>query len=339
MPAIMTTLGPKRSSDLGLILAHEHIFANFDSRDHPAAGVIPAAAVLALMGPFLAAARQAGITALVDATSIGGARRAELLRAVSAAVDLPVVVATGIFREPWISQWVAQYGEEGLAAWMLREITTGIGADEEIRQLETLPLGSAVAPALLAQAGSVTGTVRAGWIKLRAGDEELSPAQTVLVRAAARASLAGGVAIGSHTVAGHVAARQVDVIEAAGCAADRFIWIHAQVERDFAWNLALARRGVWIEYDGIGDSPADEVYIERIVRMWEAGCGHRILLSQDRGWYDPMRPGGGVPKPYTYLTDTFLPKLQAAGVSEEQIRQMTVHNPFAAYATDDALWD
>jgi phosphotriesterase-related protein len=77
--------------------------------------------------------------------------------------------------------------------------------------------------------------------------------------------------------------------------------------------------------------------------MWDAGCGARILLSQDRGWYDPVKPGGGVPKPYTYLTDTFLPKLAAAGMADEQIRQMTVHNPCTAFATenvlDHALWD
>jgi phosphotriesterase-related protein len=159
----------------------------------------------------------------------------------------------------------------------------------------------------------------------------------VLVRAAARAGAATGVVIGSHTVAGRVASRQVDIIEEADYAAGRFIWIHAQVEPEFTWNLELARRGAWIEYDGIGDSPADVVYVDRILRMWDAGYGGRILLSQDRGWYDPVKPGGGVPKPYTYLTDIFLPKLAAEGLSDQQIRQMTTHNPFNAYATDHTL--
>ena len=30
---------------------------------------------------------------------------------------------------------------------------------------------------------------------------------------------------------------------------------------------------------------------------------------------------------YTYLTDTFLPRLRAAGVSEDEITTMTVGNP------------
>ncbi len=310
MPAIITSLGLKQASDLGIILPHEHIFANFDSLDHGGAHAVAPETVLDHIGPSLRSAQAAGVTLLVDATSIGGARRADILRAVSVALDLPVVAATGIFREPWITQWVEQQGEEGLRVWMEHEITTGIE----------------------------DSGVRAGWIKLRAGDDELSAAQTLLVRAAARAGVATGVVIGSHTVAGHVAARQVDIIEDGGCAAGRFIWIHAQVEPDFAWNLELAQRGAWIEYDGIGDSPADAVYVDRILRMWDAGYGNRVLLSQDRGWYDPVKPGGGVPKPYTYLTGTFLPKLVAAGLSDRQIRQMTIHNPFNAYATDHALW-
>jgi phosphotriesterase-related protein len=310
MPAIITTLGLKQASDLGIILPHEHIFANFDSLDHAGAYAVTPETVLDHIGPSLRSAQAAGVTLLVDATSIGGARRADILRAVSVALGLPVVVATGIFREPWIAQWAGQQGEDGLRAWMEQEITTGIE----------------------------DSGVRAGWIKLRSGDDELSPAQVVLVLAAARVGAATGVVIGSHTVAGRVAARQVDVIEDAGYAAGRFIWIHAQVEPDFAWNLELARRGAWIEYDGIGDSPADAVYVDRILRMWDAGYGDRVLLSQDRGWYDPVKPGGGVPKPYTYLADTFLPKLAAAGLSDRQIRQMTVHNPFNAYATDHAVW-
>ena len=308
MLAIITTLGLKQAPELGIILPHEHIFANFDSLDHGDAHTVTPETVLDHMGPSLRSAQAAGVTLLVDATSIGGARRADILAAVSAALDLPVVAATGIFREPWITQWVEQQGEEGLRVWMEHEITTGIE----------------------------DSGVRAGWIKLRSGDDELSPAQTVLVRAAARAGAATGVVIGSHTVAGRVAARQVDVIEEAGYAAARFIWIHAQVEPDFAWNLELARRGAWIEYDGIGDSPSDAIYVDRILRMWEGGCGDHILLSQDRGWYDPVKPGGGIPKPYTYLTEIFLPKLASAGLSDQQIRQMTIHNPFNAYASSHA---
>ena len=104
------------------------------------------------------------------------------------------------------------------------------------------------------------------------------------------------VPLGSHTIRGRVVQDQIEIIEAAGYRADRFIWIHTQAEPDFALHLAMAQRGVWIEYDAIG-SPgfADEIFIAHIQQLLAAGYGQQLLLSHDRGWYDPSQPGGGVP--------------------------------------------
>jgi phosphotriesterase-related protein len=119
-----------------------------------------------------------------------------------------------------------------------------------------------------------------------------------------------------------------------GYAAERFIWIHTQAEPDFEYHLEMARRGAWLEYDAIGniDGENDEYYIQNIQRLLEADLGNQLLLSHDRGWYDPALPGGGVPKPYTYLPEQFLPKLRAAGVDEATIHQLTQTNPYRAFA-------
>ena len=66
--------------------------------------------------------------------------------------------------------------------------------------------------------------------------------------------------------------------------------------------------------------------------MLDLGLGGRLLLSQDRGMYDPAQPGGGTPRPYTYLGDQFLPALRAAGLQEAQIRELVQVNPFEAFA-------
>ena len=55
------------------------------------------------------------------------------------------------------------------------------------------------------------------------------------------------------------------------------------------------------------------------------------LLSQDRGWYDPSEPNGGEQRPYTYLSETFLPKLRER-VGDETVERLTHDNPFEAYA-------
>ena len=91
------------------------------------------------------------------------------------------------------------------------------------------------------------------------------------------------------------------------------------------------RRGAWIEYDGIG-SGEDADTIANIHRVLDAGFGRQLMLSQDRGWFDPAQPGGGIPKPYTYLSEVFLPKLRDSGVDEGTIAMLTQDNPFRAFA-------
>jgi phosphotriesterase-related protein len=137
--------------------------------------------------------------------------------------------------------------------------------------------------------------------------------------------------IASHTIRGRVVTDQLDILEAMGCPAQRFIWVHTQAEPDPAFHLALARRGVWLEFDNIG-ADSDNLCIERIARVCDAGFQEQLLISMDRGWYSPSQPEGGTPKPFTYLPDVFLPALRAAGYDELAIQTLTVDNPFRAFA-------
>ena len=120
-------------------------------------------------------------------------------------------------------------------------------------------------------------------------------------------------------------------VKAAGHDPRRFIWIHAHLEPDFELHLAAARRGIWVEYDGIG-STDDEYFVDAIVRCTDAGYLGQLLLSQDRGWFDPALPDGGTPQPFTYLVERFLPRLTEAGFDAATVCQLTRDNPFAAYA-------
>ena len=175
--------------------------------------------------------------------------------------------------------------------------------------------------------------MRAGWIKLSAGDDGITATEAKILRAAARAGAKTNAVIGSHTIRGRVVMEQLDDHRAMpAIRPSRFISIHTQAEPDFALHLAVARRGAWIEYDGIGGWGEDETYVENINRVLDAGLGDQLLLSHDRGWYDPALPGGGTPKPYTYLSEVFLPKLEASGVDRATIDKLTRDNPFRAFA-------
>jgi predicted metal-dependent phosphotriesterase family hydrolase len=70
---------------------------------------------------------------------------------------------------------------------------------------------------------------------------------------------------------------------------------------------------------------AQAMGVTGIVECSTVGLGHRLLLSHDRGWYDPAQPGGGTPRPYTYICEHFLPKLRAAGTgSVSEVHAITL---------------
>jgi phosphotriesterase-related protein len=300
---LFTTLGPKTEAELGMILPHEHVFVDLRMPDQPGYAQAEAADVVRLMAPEIERIKALGITALVECSTGGVGRRADFDLAVSQATNFPIVVPTGNYREPWIPEWVRDASEAELEAWMVVEL-------EE--QIET------------------TG-FRAGWIKLSAGDDGITRLEERILRAAARAGRRTNAVIGSHTIKGRVVMDQLDIIEAEGYRADRFISIHAQEETDFGLNLAVADRGAWIEYDHIGRGDDDEI-AALILKVIGAGYAHKLLLSHDRGWFDPALPNGGTPQPYTHLSEVLLPKLLSIGVEEETIRLLTHTNPFEAFA-------
>jgi len=90
-------------------------------------------------------------------------------------------------------------------------------------------------------------------------------------------------------------------------------------------------RGASVECDFLGMSftPQERLGEARLIplllEMLARGHADRILLSQDVCHNQQLRyyEGNG----YTYLQETFLPRLRAAGAGEAEIRQMTVENP------------
>lgn len=303
MRYLYTTLGRLTADRLGMILPHEHVFVDLRTPDQPGYAQASEASVLALMVPQIEAIMALGVTALVECSTGGVGRRADLDLAVSRATGLPIVVPTGNYREPWIPAWVRQADESALYDWMLAELETGI---------------------------EQTG-VLAGWIKLSAGDDGITPLEARILRAATRASVKTAALIGSHTIRGAVVMDQLDIIEAQGGSAERFVSIHTHAEPDFSLHKAIAARGAWIEYDNIGSVPVEES-VELILRALDAGLGDQLLISHDRGWYDPAQPDGGVPKPYTAVSTELIPMLRQRGVSEDSIVRLFHYNPFAAFS-------
>lgn len=305
MDTLWTTLGRYYKHQMGLILPHEHIFVDLgpiEEENWKGAELEP---VREKMVPELERARTSGVTALVECTPEGVGRRVDLVAGVSRAADFPVVVATGMYREPWVPDWAQEASLEAIRDWMIEELQEGI--DD-------------------------TG-VRAGFIKLSAGDDGLTPVETKILRAAAQAGKATGALIGSHTIKGAVVNDQLKIIQEEGYLPEKFLWIHTQVEEDLELHLEVAGKGAWVEYDAIGsDHVEDDHFLDLISRVIKAGFEDRLLLSQDRGWYDPSQQGGGEVKPFTYLPEVFLPALERRGFSADLIAKLVKDNPWRAFS-------
>jgi phosphotriesterase-related protein len=65
--------------------------------------------------------------------------------------------------------------------------------------------------------------------------------------------------------------------------------------------------------------------IELLLRFLDRGFGDRVLLSQDVCDNSQLAFYGG--NGYTYLQETFLPRLREQGVADAEIDRMTVANP------------
>lgn len=300
---LYSTLGLLSREAVGMILPHEHIFVDLRTPDTPGYAVADTAEVVAVMSPRLEELKQRGITALVECSTTGVGRRADLDLAVSRATGVPVLVPTGSYREPWVIAAVRAADDVALEAWMFQELTDHLAESD----------------------------YRAGWIKLSAGDDGLTALEERILRSAARAAVRTGAVIGSHTMRGRVALEQIRILAEEGCPANRFIWIHTQNEPDLGLHDEAVSRGAWIEYDHVFRKPDDEVKA-LILRALDAGHAGHLLLSHDVGWFDPAKPGGGTPRPYTHLSDVMLPLLRAAGVDDRTLTRLTHDNPFEAFA-------
>jgi phosphotriesterase-related protein len=178
----------------------------------------------------------------------------------------------------------------------------------------------------------IEGTgIRPGFVKIGTDAGPLPEANRNLVRAAARTHLATGLTVACHCGDGAAAMEVLGEMEGAGCDGSALVWVHAQNERDPELHLQAARRGVWVEFDGVSTETVPR-NVEMVRRMRDAGLLSRVLLSHDAGWYAVGEPGGGAFRPFSALFTHLLPALRAGGITEAEIRRLTVENPAAAFA-------
>ena len=115
------------------------------------------------------------------------------------------------------------------------------------------------------------------------------------------------------------------MVQGSGLDASKWVWVHAQNEKDHAVHERVARAGGWVEFDGINERGA-EWHRKAVEHMASKGLLGRVLLSQDSGWYRVGEPGGGKYNGYGYIYTDFLPRIDA-----RWRKQLMWENPRAAF--------
>ncbi len=305
MPHVRTVTGDVAPSQLGFTLPHEHtqchlwrIPERFDYWE-----LTPDEDLIAAE---LERFRAAGGSCVVDLTLPGIGRDPAWLRRVADRTGLLVVMGTGWYREPYYppDALIDRRSVEELADLMVREFEEG--AD-----------GTDVRPGIIGEIGC-----HKPWV---------SAQEERVFRAAGRAARTTGMAVTTHAVMSPIGLRQLDLLEAAGADPSRVVIGHSDSYPILDHWLAIVERGASIECDFLGmaftpmERKGEPRVIELILEMLHRGHGARILLSQDVCDNSQLTFYGG--NGYAYIAEAFLPRLRERGVSDAEIRTLTVDNP------------
>lgn len=299
--SIETVTGAVPAERLGLTLMHEHVLVDFIGADKVSPSRYDVEEVVRVVLPHLKQAKQLGVDTLVECTPAYLGRDPRLLARLSDATGINILTNTGFYgaaNDKHVPAFAFKETAEQLAARWIGEAERGID-------------GTPIKPAFM---------------KIGVDAAPLSGIDRKLVRAAALTHRATGLPIASHTGSGAAALEEIDLLENEKVAASAFIWVHAQSEKDPELLLRAARRGAWLEFDGLGPkSVARHLELTQIMKREE--LLDRVLLSHDAGWYHVGEAGGGTFRPFDTLFTTFVPELKRAGLTDGDVRQLLVENP------------
>lgn len=285
----------------GSVLVHEHILVDFIGAAKATFDRYNLDEVVRLATPKLLDLRAHGCIRLLECTPNGLGRDSRLLARLQKSTGLELWTNTGLY---------AAADRKGLFDYAWKESARDL-ANRWIHEFRH----------------GLDGR-KPRFLKTAVNVFPLEDIDRKLIEAAAIASLETGLPIASHTNGGAPAAEaQLEILRRLRCPLDKFIWVHAQNEKSLAAQEAIARAGAWVELDGIGESSAAR-HRECVLHLHAKGLLHRVLISQDAGWYHVGEPNGGNYRGYTYLYTGFLPT-----IPRELWKPLLVDNPRRAFGS------
>ncbi len=293
--ASASLLGPVQNS----VLVHEHILVDFGGWRIATPARYDRDEVFRTARPKLEELRPFGCRRLQECTPNYLGRDPVLLRRLQDATGIELWTNTGIYgaaNRIGVPDYARTETAEQLARRWTAEGKQGIGGEKP------------------------------RFIKTAVNGYPLDGLDRKLVEAAAITSRETGLVICSHTNgAGQAAVAQLEILERMKVPASRFVWVHAQNEKNHSFHEQVAKAGAWVEFDGINAKSA-AWHLECVRFMQQRGLLDRTLISQDSGWYHAGEPGGGQFNGFTFIYTDFLPQLTSQATDA-----LLVRNPVACF--------
>lgn len=310
---INTVTGPIPVHKLGRTLMHEHMLIGFPGWETDI--LEPGSTrreIVARALDKIAEMQAAGFSSMLDPCPNDIGRDVELMAEVAGRTGFNLICSTCFYHHELSAPYwrlkltMHPEGVDRLADLMIREITVGVGA---------------------------TG-IKAGVIKLATAHAPITDYERALLLAGAKASLATGVPITTHTDA-ILGPEQVEILTGAGVPPHRIIVGHSCGNPDHHYHMSLVRAGAYLGFDRFGLEPIrpDEGRIESLLAVVNAGGLDHLVVSHDapwclRGsiWQGELLETIQNLSPLHFVRN-IAPKLKSGGMTEAQIERMLVDNP------------
>ncbi|MBI4909338.1 MAG: phosphotriesterase [Acidobacteria bacterium] len=282
------------------ILVHEHVLVDFIGADKIGPGRYDPDVVFRLVKPKLDEVAKLGCRRFQECTPNFIGRDAKLLARLQDATGIEIWTNTGLYaarNHVFLPSYARMESAAQLAKRWVEEHRKGVDG------------------------------MKPRFIKIGVNRGPLAELDKKIVRAAALASKETGLTFASHTGNGIAATEQLEIVLSEKLAPAKFVWVHADGEKDHSFHRQIAEAGAWVEFDHVGpSSEALRWHLECVQFMEKNKLLGRTLVSQDAGYYKPGEPNGGAFKDYSHIYTKFVPQLSAATT-----KTLLWENPRAAF--------
>ena len=240
-----------------------------------------------------------GVRRIVDVTNDGMGRNPEYVANVEKETGIEIVHSTGFYKEPFLPQRLYGQTVQEMADWMIDEIRNGIDGG--------------VKPGMIGEIGTSKNT-------MTETEKKVFDASVIAARET-------GLPIYTHTTLGTYAPEQAAYFKATGLPLERIVLGHIDLSGDLDYIRRVLDYGITIGFDTVGKNNyfPDAKRVEYLLALEAEGRLDQIVLSEDLTRKSHLKYKGGIG--YTYLFETFIPMLKEAGLKQESLDKMLIHNP------------